>query len=94
MINYLGLNSIISRNEDLVSSDLDDGLVMMSLENNSYYGLDNIGKRVWEIIEEKKTFQNIVNIILLEYDVSEKECIEDLKDLFDKFQKENIITIE
>lgn len=94
MINKIMLNSIVSRNEDLVSSELDDGLVMMSLENNSYYGLDSIGKRVWDLLEEKKSFQELLNILIAEYEVSEGECKKDLIALLDNLQKENIVTVE
>ena len=46
----LNLDSIIKRNPEMVSSDMDGETVMMSMENGEYYGLDPIGSRIWELI--------------------------------------------
>ncbi len=71
-------DSIISRNENMLFSKLDDELVMMSIQNNEYYGLDNIGTRIWEIIEKPISFSDLMKIILDEYEVNESQCKEDI----------------
>lgn len=90
----LNLNSIIVKNDSLISSKLDEGLVMMSLENNSYYGLDEIGKRVWEIIEDKISVQDLINILTNEYNVSNEECQKDIMELLKQLKKEDMILVE
>lgn len=90
----ININSIISKNDSLVASELDDGLVMMSLENNSYYGLDEIGKRVWEILDNKTSVDNLLLDLMSEYNVSRQECEQDILDLLESLQKENLIVIE
>ncbi|MFN8579069.1 MAG: lasso peptide biosynthesis PqqD family chaperone [Candidatus Sericytochromatia bacterium] len=90
----ISLSSNIIKNDSLVASELDDGLVMMSLENSSYYGLDPIGKRVWEILEEKTSVENLISKLIEEYDISKDECQKDILELLNSFAKENLIIVE
>lgn len=86
-------NSIVSIKDNFVSSESDNELFLMSLENNSYYGLDEIGKRVFEIIQKPLSFSEIVQILMNEYDVDEETCKTDLENFFNSLHKENIINI-
>ncbi len=86
--------SIISRNENMLFSKLDDELVMMSIQNNEYYGLDNIGTRIWEIIEKPISFSDLMKIILDEYEVNENECKEDILEFLNLLMEKNAIAIK
>ena len=86
--------SIISRNENMLFSKLDDELVMMSIQNNEYYGLDNIGTRIWEIIEKPISFSDLMKIILDEYEVNENECKEDILEFLNLLMEKKAIVIK
>ncbi|MFN8671394.1 MAG: lasso peptide biosynthesis PqqD family chaperone [Candidatus Sericytochromatia bacterium] len=88
------LSSKIIKNDSLVASELDDGLVMMSLENNSYYGLNSIGKRIWELLDEKQTYNELIEKLTQEYDISKEECEKDILELLESLEKEEIISIQ
>jgi len=44
--------TIIKKVKDIVSSELDDMTVMMSIENGAYYGFDEISTVIWKLIDE------------------------------------------
>lgn len=88
------LSSKIIKNDSLVASELDDGLVMMSLENNSYYGLNPIGKRIWELLDEKQTYNELIEKLTQEYDISKEKCEKDILELLESLEKEEIISIQ
>ncbi|MDZ7817300.1 MAG: lasso peptide biosynthesis PqqD family chaperone [Aliarcobacter sp.] len=85
--------SIIKRNNDLLSSEMDDELVMMNLESNNYYGLNKIGKDIWEILEENQTLESLCNKLIEKYDVSFEECKNDITPFLEKLKESNIIEI-
>jgi len=89
----LNLDSLIVKTENFVSSELDDSLVMMSLETNSYYGLDEIGRRFLELAEEAIKISEIVKVMLEEYEVSPEKCEEDIISLAESLLKEGIICL-
>lgn len=86
-INRIQSQTIVSRNPDLIYNQIDDEIVILSIENEEYYYLNSIGSEVWNAIAEPKKFSNIIDILLESYDVSkdvcESETIQYLMELFD-----------
>ena len=85
--------SMISRQTDIVFNKLDDEIVMMSIKNGEYYGLDIIGSRIWEIIEKPVPFKQIIDILKEEFDVTEEQCIIDVKEFLGMLEKKNLIKV-
>lgn len=46
------LESRVRRREDCLSAAVDDELVLMSVDRGAYFGLDAIGRVVWEGLAE------------------------------------------
>jgi uncharacterized membrane-anchored protein YitT (DUF2179 family) len=86
-------NNVISIKDNFIYSESDNELFLMSLENNAYYGLDEIGKRVFEIIQKPINFSEIVQILMNEYEVDEETCKNDLESFLNSLYKANIIDI-
>ncbi len=84
---------IISRQTGIVFNKLDEEIVMMSVKNGEYYGLDNIGSRIWEIIEKPVSFSHIISVLKEEYEVSEECCITDVKEFLTALGQKNLIKI-
>jgi hypothetical protein len=61
---------------------------MLSLKNGEYYGLDSVGTRIWELLEEEIQFSDIIIRLMNEFDVEEHLCVADTKEylaiLYDK----------
>jgi hypothetical protein len=52
----------------VVVRDLDGESVILNIESGIYFGLDRIGSRVWQLIEEHGDVDAIVRVMLHEYD--------------------------
>ena len=61
--------SLIARSSELVSSDIDGEVVMMSIENGKYYGLDKVGSRIWELLEDQFLVSDLIDKLLGEFSV-------------------------
>lgn len=72
------LETIISRNNDIISTQMDSDTVMMSIENGKYYGLDPISGRIWELMEQPIKTGDMINILVAEYEVDQYDCERDL----------------
>ena len=74
--------------EGQVSSDLGGEVAILDLDSGLYYGLDEVGARVWELIRKPRVVEEIVGVILDEYDVGAEEGRGDvlalLRELADK----------
>ena len=55
--------------KDQVSSDLGGEVAILDLTGGVYYGLDEVGSRIWELIQEPIVVNQIQATIVEEYDV-------------------------
>ena len=73
-MNVINYQSIIQRSNKLVSSNMDGETVMMSIENGEYFGLNSVGSRMWELIENPIKVNTLIELLLDEFDVSREQC--------------------
>jgi len=78
MLMELKRDTIVRRVDDVMSAEVDNELVMMRLESNGYFGLDTIGRRIWELMVEPRTVGQICDQLQEEYEVSAEVCERDL----------------
>lgn len=57
---------------------VDDETVLLDLESGMYFGLDGVGKRIWESVTDGKSLGDIAAIISAEYDVDEFQALADV----------------
>ncbi len=85
--------SIVSQIEDIVASDIDDEVVMMSVEKGQYYGLDSIGSRVWKLIEKPIKVSELIAALILKYDVDRETCTRDVLAFLEKLHEDGILKV-
>ena len=57
---------------------VDDETVLLDLESGMYFGLDGVGKRIWESVADGKSLGDIAAIITAEYEVEEEQALKDV----------------
>lgn len=90
----INLDTVISKNNDVVLAELDGKVVMMSIENGQYYGLDEIGSAIWEMIGEPVTVNQIVSGLLTEYDVEQEQCENDVIKFLNRLFRKKLIDLK
>src|SRR2546428_13535401 len=96
----LGLKHTISEHavvvaiRDQVSADLAGEAAILNLRSGVYYGLDAVGARIWSLIQEPKTVEDIRDTILNEYDVEPERCESDLLQLLRQLAAEGLIEVQ
>lgn len=61
--------SIVVAAKHQVSSDLDEEVAILDLGAGMYYGSAAAGGRIWELVQEPRTVEEIQAVILDEYEV-------------------------
>ncbi len=74
----LSINSSIVAATDQVSSDLGGEVAILHLKAGVYYGLDAVGARIWNLIQQPRTVQEVRDVIVSEYEVGPDRCESDL----------------
>jgi len=79
--------------KDQVSCDLNGEAAILHLGKGIYYGLDPVGARVWTLIQEPKTVDDLRRLLLQEYDVAEDRLQDDLLGLLEKLRDQDLVTV-
>lgn len=87
----LGLTSVISRNEDILVTDLDGEMCMLNISKGKYYGLNTVGTRIWQLIEKPISIEKIVSTLMSEYTVDFNTCREQVIHFLEELVDEEII---
>ena len=90
-MNNLSLTTTIKITKEAVHCSVEEEVVILSLNNGVYYGLNPVGAFIWNLIQKPKTLEEVRNAIIKEYDVDEEECMEDLNELIGELLKKNLI---
>ncbi|MBI2865661.1 MAG: PqqD family protein [Chloroflexi bacterium] len=89
----VGLLSRIARGKRQVSADLGKEVVLLGLDSEEYYGLEGVGARIWEAIAEPRTVEEILAIVLDEYDVDPGRCERDLLALVQELTATGLVQV-
>ncbi len=77
--------------EDHVSSDLAGETVILNMQDGTYYGLNETGTRVWELLGEPRSVEELQHVLLDEYDVSPEQCMDDLLAMLRDMEKHDLV---
>ena len=89
----ISIDSEVVATRNQVSCDLQGEAAILNLENGVYYGLNPVGARIWELIQEPRNVADIRNTILEEYDVDEERCQDDLLQLLREMETHGLIEV-
>ena len=90
----ISLISTVQRNPNMVASKLDEELVMMSVENGEYYGIDETGSRIWELIESPQMVSALIDSLLDEFEVEQAECENDTFEFLEELYAKNLLIVK
>jgi len=77
-----------------VACALAEEVVILEFNSGKYYGLNAVGARIWNLIQEPRIVSDILNIILSEYDVEPDRCERDLAALLQELAEHGLMEIE
>ncbi len=87
------LNSVVVASKEQIFTDLGGEAVILGLESSQYYSLNDVGTRIWDLVQEQKTVLEIRNTILDEYDVEPERCEKELLDILKDMASEGLIEV-
>jgi len=93
MSRNISLDSVVVASGQQIHCDLAGEAAILNMKNGVYYGLDPVGARIWNLLQEPRTVRAIRETILEEYAVESKQCERDLLALLENLQGEGLIEV-
>ena len=90
----MNLNQSISLSPDVISQEASGETVLLDLQTENYFGLDEVGTRIWQLIKETDDLKAIFNTLLDEYEVSEDRLQNDMGVLLGEISELGLIRLQ
>ena len=79
---------ILSRSPKTAWRVIEGEAVILSLDTKAFRGLNPVGSRVWELIDGRRSVDEIVEVVVREFDVTREQAAADVqafvRELLDK----------
>ena len=76
---------------DAFATEVDSQAVILQYGTGTYYTLNEVGTRIWHLLEEKKSLQQILAILQQEYSASEAQLQQDLLVLVQQLKEKELL---
>ena len=90
----MNLNQTVTLSPEVISQEVSGETVLLDLDSENYFGLDEVGTRIWQLIKETNDLQVIYNTLLKEYEVEEQRLQTDLDALLGEISGLGLVTLE
>ena len=89
----ISLNTVVEQRQGIDPTDLNGEKVMMNLQKGQYFALNDVGSRIWDIIQKAITAKDIINTLLDEYEVDAATCEATVLSFLEKLNDAELISI-
>lgn len=85
--------TIVVAVKSLTSADLEGEVVVLDMESGQYYGLNEVGARILELVQEPQSVEAIVEALSKEYDVEKSRLEQDVVGFLQDMESHRIIEV-
>jgi hypothetical protein len=67
--------------------------VILGLRDGVYFELNEVGARIWQLLQQPRSLQSVLDTLLDEYDVAPAKCEADLLSLVENMLRRGLVEI-
>ena len=89
------LNDIFAVSQEVVAREVGGEMVLLNLSSGLYFGLDNVGGRIWELLSTgPQSVADLCNIIEQEFDAPRDRIESDMLMLVNQLTEKELIVAQ
>jgi Coenzyme PQQ synthesis protein D (PqqD) len=89
----LTLTQKVAVKPDILVQDMGGELVLLNLDSEEYFGLDDVGNAMWSCLKESDSLQVAYDLLLDRYEVDPEELKQDFLNLVAQFVEHELVEI-
>ena len=78
---------------EVLSQEVNGETVLLDLEGESYFGLNEVGTRIWQLLNSEHTVSEMLSILSDEYDVDHVQLENDIESLLADLGNANLVSL-
>lgn len=80
--------------DDVLFRILGDEAVILNLSTGVYFGLDDVGTRIWQLLSEHGSTEKILQSLRGEYEVEDAQLRRDVDDLIRRLADHGLVQVD
>lgn len=93
-ISSISFSDRVSVPDEVLISNLQEESVILNLNSERYFGLDNVGTRMLSVLSASSSIEAAYEQLLAEYDVDPEALRQDLTSLIENLVQQGLVSIE
>lgn len=93
MESSIQLHNTVIRSPEPVASQIDDDLIILSIERGRYYGTEVVGQRIWALLVGPIRVDNLCDALTAEFEVERAICEQEVLAFLSQLQAEGLIEV-
>ena len=85
--------SVVARSNGFIEAAIDNEVVALNIEQGSCYGLNQVGSRIWGLLEKPVCIGDLCATLVTEYKVDTNVCKQQVLDLLEELHDEGMIEV-
>jgi hypothetical protein len=85
---------LIERKGDWLSARVGDEIMMMSPQKGKYIGMNEVGARIWDLIEQPSDIASLCTALVQEFEVSPEACRTEVDSFLLELEKHGAVAID
>jgi hypothetical protein len=85
--------TMISRSPSVLTAEVDGEVVMMSIEQGRYFGLDDIGSDIWKRLEPPCSFADLIDRLAADYEADRATIVADVRAMLASMAKQDVVRL-
>jgi coenzyme PQQ biosynthesis protein PqqD len=80
-----------ARVDGILTQQMPDALVLLDTKGGTYFSLDEVGARVWELVDGTRTVTDVVAQLAQEFDAPSETIRDDVVELLGELSAESLV---
>jgi ornithine carbamoyltransferase len=89
----MNLNQKVTFADTVFAQEVDGEMVLLDMESENYFGLDEVGTAIWQAMQEHGSLQEVFDDLLKQYDVEAEVLEHDLSDFVGKLVESGLVEV-
>lgn len=81
------------RERDAIWTNLNGKTVVMGIGSGKYFEIEGVGQKIWDLLEQERSIQDLVSAIVTSYAVDADQCGHDVQNFIDALQSAELIRV-
>jgi hypothetical protein len=89
----LSAETVIVRRPEPLTAPVDAELVMLDTRKSLYFGLDRVGRRIWDLLEEPRSIGALCATLEGEFEVAPERCRADVLAFVEQMREADLVEV-